>query len=201
MLALWFYDTWRHMVHRKHLLIRWWFAIVSVPKIWTTYVFVMFMVTGICLMALICNEICSIVLLLFLKNIMLISISKSWCCLMPLQIIPPPISRTDFDKVLARQRPTVSKADLDVHERFTKEFGEEGWGIWGAYTASLHAIVVRLYFVMSNISFFEREGERDLPFWPYRARNESIFHKLHVFLLERMMKLSPGYLLIWCMHV
>lgn len=43
-----------------------------------------------------------------------------------LQIIPPPITKTDFDKVLARQRPTVSKADLDVHERFTQEFGEEG---------------------------------------------------------------------------
>ncbi|XP_047980280.1 protein SUPPRESSOR OF K(+) TRANSPORT GROWTH DEFECT 1-like [Salvia hispanica] len=42
------------------------------------------------------------------------------------QINPPPISKTDFDKVLARQRPTVSKSDLDVHERFTKEFGEEG---------------------------------------------------------------------------
>ncbi|TKY67079.1 suppressor of K(+) transport growth defect 1 [Spatholobus suberectus] len=42
------------------------------------------------------------------------------------KILPPPISRTDFDKVLARQRPTVSKADLNVHERFTKEFGEEG---------------------------------------------------------------------------
>ncbi|KAL2331935.1 hypothetical protein Fmac_019516 [Flemingia macrophylla] len=42
------------------------------------------------------------------------------------QILPPPITRTDFDKVLARQRPTVSKSDLDVHERFTKEFGEEG---------------------------------------------------------------------------
>ncbi|KAH1108969.1 hypothetical protein J1N35_012737 [Gossypium stocksii] len=42
------------------------------------------------------------------------------------QILPPPISRSDFDKVLARQRPTVSKGDLEVHERFTKEFGEEG---------------------------------------------------------------------------
>ncbi|KAJ0237791.1 hypothetical protein HA466_0247020 [Hirschfeldia incana] len=42
------------------------------------------------------------------------------------KIIPPPISRTDFEKVLARQRPTVSKSDLEVHERFTKEFGEEG---------------------------------------------------------------------------
>ncbi|KAK9170435.1 hypothetical protein Syun_002575 [Stephania yunnanensis] len=42
------------------------------------------------------------------------------------KILPPPISKTDFDKVLARQRPTVSKADLEVHERFTKEFGEEG---------------------------------------------------------------------------
>ncbi|XP_056165650.1 protein SUPPRESSOR OF K(+) TRANSPORT GROWTH DEFECT 1-like [Syzygium oleosum] len=42
------------------------------------------------------------------------------------KIIPPPISSRDFDKVLARQRPTVSKADLEVHERFTREFGEEG---------------------------------------------------------------------------
>uniref|UniRef100_A0A2P2LQC0 Vacuolar protein sorting-associated protein VPS4 n=1 Tax=Rhizophora mucronata TaxID=61149 RepID=A0A2P2LQC0_RHIMU len=42
------------------------------------------------------------------------------------KILPPPITKTDFDKVLARQRPTVSKADLDVHERFTSEFGEEG---------------------------------------------------------------------------
>lgn len=41
------------------------------------------------------------------------------------KIIPPPISRTDFDKVLSRQRPTVSKTDLDVHERFTQEFCEE----------------------------------------------------------------------------
>ncbi|XP_073040467.1 protein SUPPRESSOR OF K(+) TRANSPORT GROWTH DEFECT 1-like [Primulina eburnea] len=42
------------------------------------------------------------------------------------KIIPPPISRADFEKVLSRQRPTVSKTDLDVHERFTREFGEEG---------------------------------------------------------------------------
>nr|XP_018681124.1 PREDICTED: protein SUPPRESSOR OF K(+) TRANSPORT GROWTH DEFECT 1-like isoform X2 [Musa acuminata subsp. malaccensis] len=42
------------------------------------------------------------------------------------KILPPPITRNDFEKVLARQRPTVSKADLEVHERFTKEFGEEG---------------------------------------------------------------------------
>ncbi|KAL8136821.1 hypothetical protein V2J09_002822 [Rumex salicifolius] len=39
------------------------------------------------------------------------------------KILPPPIMKSDFDKVLARQRPTVSKSDL---ERFTKEFGEEG---------------------------------------------------------------------------
>lgn len=42
------------------------------------------------------------------------------------KIVPPPIARTDFEKVLSRQRPTVSKSDLEVHERFTKEFGEEG---------------------------------------------------------------------------
>ena len=44
-----------------------------------------------------------------------------------LQIQPPPITRADFDKVLARQKPTVSKADLEVHERFMEEFGEESW--------------------------------------------------------------------------
>ena len=44
-----------------------------------------------------------------------------------LQILPPPITRSDFEKVLSRQRPTVSKVDLEVHEKFTKEFGEEGW--------------------------------------------------------------------------
>ncbi|RXI04784.1 hypothetical protein DVH24_039058 [Malus domestica] len=33
------------------------------------------------------------------------------------QILPPPITKIDFDKVLAKQRPTVSKSDLDVHER------------------------------------------------------------------------------------
>nr|XP_043616476.1 protein SUPPRESSOR OF K(+) TRANSPORT GROWTH DEFECT 1-like [Erigeron canadensis] len=42
------------------------------------------------------------------------------------KINPPPISRTDFDKVLAKQKPTVSKSDLEVHDRFTREFGEEG---------------------------------------------------------------------------
>ncbi|CAM0946751.1 unnamed protein product [Alopecurus aequalis] len=42
------------------------------------------------------------------------------------KITPPPISRSDFEKVLARQRPTVSKAELEVYTRFTREFGEEG---------------------------------------------------------------------------
>eukprot|EP00899_Mesostigma_viride_P001391 jgi/Mesvir1/11252/Mv01057-RA.1 len=42
------------------------------------------------------------------------------------QIFPPKISMMDFDKVLARARPTVSEKDLEVFERFTKEFGEEG---------------------------------------------------------------------------
>ncbi|KAI8569291.1 hypothetical protein RHMOL_Rhmol02G0267600 [Rhododendron molle] len=43
------------------------------------------------------------------------------------RILPHPIMKADFDRVLARHRPTVSRADLDVHERFTKEFGVEGW--------------------------------------------------------------------------
>eukprot|EP00897_Mesotaenium_endlicherianum_P005933 jgi/Mesen1/5368/ME000268S04562 len=44
----------------------------------------------------------------------------------PGAILPPPIGKADFDKVLARQKPTVSKKDLEVHEKFTNEFGEEG---------------------------------------------------------------------------
>jgi vacuolar protein-sorting-associated protein 4 len=31
-----------------------------------------------------------------------------------------------YAQVLLRARPTVAKADLEVHERFTREFGEEG---------------------------------------------------------------------------
>ncbi|KAK1582023.1 hypothetical protein Q3G72_011098 [Acer saccharum] len=42
------------------------------------------------------------------------------------QILPPPITKTDFDKVLARQKATVGKSDLEVHERFTKKFGDGG---------------------------------------------------------------------------
>ncbi|KAI4347919.1 hypothetical protein L6164_008692 [Bauhinia variegata] len=42
------------------------------------------------------------------------------------EILSPAITRADFDKILAKQKPTVSKADLEVHERFTQEFGEEG---------------------------------------------------------------------------
>lgn len=41
-------------------------------------------------------------------------------------VMPPPITRSDFERVLARARPTVSAADLQVYEDFTREFGEEG---------------------------------------------------------------------------
>ncbi len=42
-----------------------------------------------------------------------------------MQVVPPRITTRDFDKVLLRARPTVASADLDVFERFTKDFGEE----------------------------------------------------------------------------
>lgn len=42
------------------------------------------------------------------------------------QVHPPHITVNDFRKVLLKARPTVAKSDLDEHERFTKEFGEEG---------------------------------------------------------------------------
>ena len=42
------------------------------------------------------------------------------------RVLPPPIAANDFRKVLLRARPTVAAADLEIHERFTREFGEEG---------------------------------------------------------------------------
>ncbi|WZN65423.1 AAA-ATPase [Chloropicon roscoffensis] len=42
------------------------------------------------------------------------------------QVVIPPISKSDFDIVLLRARPTVSHDDLKVFENFTEEFGEEG---------------------------------------------------------------------------
>ena len=42
------------------------------------------------------------------------------------RVLPPPITATDFKKVLLRARPTVAAADLELHEKFTREFGEEG---------------------------------------------------------------------------
>lgn len=41
------------------------------------------------------------------------------------RVLPPTITKTDFEKVLLRAKPTVSYSDLDVFERFTQEFGEE----------------------------------------------------------------------------
>ena len=42
------------------------------------------------------------------------------------RVATPEVSMRDFDKALTRARPTVSKKDLEVQERFTAEFGEEG---------------------------------------------------------------------------
>mmetsp|Transcript_16391 Transcript_16391/g.40866 ORF Transcript_16391/g.40866 Transcript_16391/m.40866 type:complete len:434 (-) Transcript_16391:601-1902(-) len=41
------------------------------------------------------------------------------------KVLPPRITQRDFEKVLMRARPTVSKSDLEIFEKFTSEFGEE----------------------------------------------------------------------------
>lgn len=41
-------------------------------------------------------------------------------------VVPPPITRDDFERALVRARPTVSPDDLKVYEDFTQEFGETG---------------------------------------------------------------------------
>ena len=42
------------------------------------------------------------------------------------RVVIPMIHRRDFEKVLTRAKATVSEDDLQVFEKFTKEFGEEG---------------------------------------------------------------------------
>jgi vacuolar protein-sorting-associated protein 4 len=42
------------------------------------------------------------------------------------RVRPPRVTRSHFEKVLTRARPTVSKKDLDMYDQFTREFGEEG---------------------------------------------------------------------------
>ena len=43
-----------------------------------------------------------------------------------LKVVPPFVTRMDFEFALMRARPTVSEADLACFERFTEEFGEDG---------------------------------------------------------------------------
>ena len=43
-----------------------------------------------------------------------------------LQIQLPPNTKADFDSVLEKQKPTVSKAEIDACEEFTKDFGIDG---------------------------------------------------------------------------
>eukprot|EP00871_Galdieria_phlegrea_P005696 jgi/Galph1/613/GphlegSOOS_G5367.1 len=42
------------------------------------------------------------------------------------ELLVPNVSRYDFDKVLANARPSVSQNDIEMHVKFTKEFGQEG---------------------------------------------------------------------------
>lgn len=42
------------------------------------------------------------------------------------EVHPPDIAPSDFKKVLLRARPTVGAGDLEIYEKFTSEFGEEG---------------------------------------------------------------------------
>lgn len=42
------------------------------------------------------------------------------------QVHPPDICFRDFEKVMLRARPTVSKDDLGIFEKYKNEFGEDG---------------------------------------------------------------------------
>ena len=42
------------------------------------------------------------------------------------KVLVPSITRADFEASLHRARPTVSQDDLELYEKFTSEFGEEG---------------------------------------------------------------------------
>jgi Vps4 C terminal oligomerisation domain len=53
------------------------------------------------------------------------------------QVHPPDISFRDFEKVMLRARPTVSKDDLGIFEKYKNEFG--GF-IWNSAAALLKSI-------------------------------------------------------------
>jgi vacuolar protein-sorting-associated protein 4 len=40
------------------------------------------------------------------------------------RVVPPPITREDFERALVRARPTVSAQDIKAYDDFTHEFGE-----------------------------------------------------------------------------
>jgi vacuolar protein-sorting-associated protein 4 len=40
-------------------------------------------------------------------------------------VLPSSITFRDYERVLQRAKPTVSKSDLGIFEKFTEEFGEE----------------------------------------------------------------------------
>ena len=42
------------------------------------------------------------------------------------RVATPSITMRDFEKALLKARPTVSAKDIEVQEKFTSEFGEEG---------------------------------------------------------------------------
>lgn len=42
------------------------------------------------------------------------------------KLIPPNVTRSDFERAFARSRPSVNNADLEQNEKFTQDFGQEG---------------------------------------------------------------------------
>lgn len=50
----------------------------------------------------------------------------TWKDVPPGKLIPPNVSKDDFERAFARSRPSVNDADLEQCEKFTKDFGQEG---------------------------------------------------------------------------
>ena len=42
------------------------------------------------------------------------------------KLVAPPVSYSDFKKVLSTCKPSVSQAHLEEFEKFTKSFGQDG---------------------------------------------------------------------------
>jgi vacuolar protein-sorting-associated protein 4 len=50
----------------------------------------------------------------------------TWMDITAEELLEPELTLRDFERAVANGRPSVNAADLDMHRKFTEDFGQEG---------------------------------------------------------------------------